>query len=191
MSGKMKTWLRDLEKALSKKFYEDEVVDIVSYYEEMIEERRSSGESIDDILSDYNINETVKTMTPNVLLKRPNRTHKDITKNTKQLALVLLSTPFLLPLGILYISMLIIAFSMMLVTGVLIFSSFLGIFWMIVDLMQSNMETANIIGISGFSVMMFSLAVLLSIWIYQVAWYLSKKMLYWFSNVARKKGELR
>ncbi|MDI6452059.1 DUF1700 domain-containing protein [Peloplasma aerotolerans] len=187
----MKTWLKELEKALSRKFYEDEVKDIVSYYEEMIEERRSSGENIDDILSEYKISEIVKTMTPNVLLKRPNRTHKDITKNTKQLVVVLLSTPFLLPLGILYVTFLIVAFSMMLVTGILILSSFAGIYLMVLDLIQSNMETANILGIAGFSMMTFSFAVLVSVWIYQIAWHLSKKMLVWFSNIARKKGELR
>jgi uncharacterized membrane protein len=191
MSEKMKTWLKELEKALSRKFYEDEVKDIVSYYEEMIEERRSSGENIDDILSEYKINEIVKTMTPNVLLKRPNRTHKDITRNTKQLVVVLLSTPFLLPLGILYVTFLIVAFSMMLVTGLLILSSFAGIYLMVLDLIQSNMETANILGIAGFSMMTFSFAVLVSVWIYQIAWHLSKKMLVWFSNIARKKGELR
>ena len=51
----MKTWLRELERELKRRFYDEEVKDVLSYYEEMIQERLSSGEQLDDILESYNI----------------------------------------------------------------------------------------------------------------------------------------
>jgi len=79
----MKTWLKELERALRTKFYDDEVKDILNYYEEIINDRLSSGEKIDDILSGYEIKKIVKDMTPEILMKRENTSVLRVSKSTR------------------------------------------------------------------------------------------------------------
>jgi uncharacterized membrane protein len=89
----MKTWLKELEKELRLRFYVNEVSDIISFYEEMIEDRLASGEDIEDILSDYDAKEIAKSMTTDVVMKRANDTYQAVVKSSKQLLKFLLSTP--------------------------------------------------------------------------------------------------
>ena len=185
----MKTWIRELEEALSKHFYEDEVKDIISYYTEMIEERKANGESIDDILSDYHIKDIVKSMTPNILMKRVNDTYGKTSKSIRQLLLLLLSTPILLPLGILYITLIVVAFSFIIASVTILFSSIIGIVALSVDISTSSLGLAEMFGLIGISLMSFSCAILISVWLYKVVWILSKKLLIVFSKLAQRGEE--
>jgi uncharacterized membrane protein len=182
----MKTWIKELEKALSKNFYEDEVKDIVSFYTEIIEDRKAQGESMDDILSDYDIKDIVKSMTPSILMKRVNDTYSKTTKSMRQLLLLLLSTPILLPLGILYIVMIIVAISLIIASFSIFFSSIVGIVALIVEISASTLGTAEMFGLIGISLMGFSFAILISIWLYKIVWILSKKLLVIFSKLAKR-----
>lgn len=184
----MKTWINELEIALSKHFYDDEVNDIISFYTEIIEDRKAQGESIDDILSDYDIKSIVKEMTPNILMKRVNDTYSKTTKSMKQLLLLLLSTPILLPLGILYITMIIVAFAFIIASVSILFSSVVGIIALVVELSTASLGTAETFGLIGLSLMGFSFAILIAVWLYKVVWILSKKLLVVFSKLA-KRGE--
>lgn len=185
----MKTWLRELERELKRRFYDEEVKDVLSYYEEMIQERLSSGENIDDILESYNIREIAKSITPEVIMKRKNDTYKAAVKSTKQLAVVLLSTPFLIPLGVLYLSLLLFAVSMMIATGAVILSSIVGGVAFLAEISQSNLGTNEVMGLMGMLLMTFSLMILFSLWIFRWIQILTKKLLYIFSKIARNKGE--
>jgi len=185
----MKTWLRELERELKRRFYDEEVKDVLSYYEEMIQERLSSGENIDDILESYNIRDIAKSITPEVIMKRTNDTYKKAVKSTKQLAAVLLSTPLLIPLGVLYLSLLIFAVSMMIASGAIIFSSFVGGIAFLADVSQSNLGTNEVMGLIGIILMTFSLMILFSLWMFRWIQILTKKLLYIFSKLARNKGE--
>ncbi len=185
----MKTWLKDLENALSKKFYKDEVTDIVSYYQEMIEDRLSSGESLDMILKEYDIKDIVKIITPDVLVKRTNDTYPRLVRSTKQLLATLLSTPFLIPIAVVYGALLIFAFSMIIVSFVVVVSAFVGFVVFSLDFFTTTLSTGNLMVLGGLSLMMVSLMLLASIWIYQLTIWTSKKMLVLFSKIARKAGE--
>jgi len=185
----MKTWLRELERELKRRFYDEEVKDVLSYYEEMIQERLSSGEQIDDILESYNIRDIAKSITPEVIMKRTNDTYKKAVKSTKQLAAVLLSTPLLIPLGVLYLSLLIFAVSMMIASGAVILSSIVGGIAFLADLSQSNLGTNEVMGLIGMLLMTFSLMILFSLWMFRWIQILTKKLLYIFSKLARNKGE--
>jgi uncharacterized membrane protein len=95
----VKSWLSQLERKLGKSFYKDEVADVVGYYEEIINERIAQGEDESEVLKSYDIDQIVKEITPEVLMKRDHKTLKRVSKSTKQLILLLLSTPILIPLA--------------------------------------------------------------------------------------------
>jgi uncharacterized membrane protein len=189
MSEHMKTWLKELENALSKKFYKDEVLDIVSYYQEMIEERLSGGENLDVILAEYDIKTIVKSMTPDVLVKRKNDTYPRLARSMKQLLQALLSTPLLIPIAVIYGALLIFAFSMIIVSIIVVISTFVGFIGFSLDFFTTTLSTGNLMVLGGFSLMMVSLMLLASIWIYQLTIWTSKQMLVLFSKIARKAGE--
>lgn len=185
----MKTWLKELERELKKRFYLTEVGGIVSYYEEMIQERLDNGESIDDILSDYDAKEIAKSMTAEVVMKRANDTYKAIAKSSKQLMLFLLSSPLLIPLGFVYVIILIVAVSLMFSFIAIIFASVVSMGGLFINMYQSGLGQNEIIGFIGIGLMTFSFLILISIWLYQAVQQLAKKLLYIFSKLAKDKGE--
>lgn len=188
MSEQMKTWLNQFEKALKKVFYEDEVHDILSYYEEIIEERLHNGEDLEDILSDYDIQQIIKEMMPEVLMKRKNDSYFKMSRSTKQLLILLVSTPILLPLAAVFIGLLIFLGSMLLVSGFLILGAIGSYITLIIDLIALPQPLPNMIGLIGFGLMMTSLLILGSIWIYQLTMLVLRKIVVWFSKLAKKRG---
>jgi uncharacterized membrane protein len=185
----MKTWLKDLERALSKKFYDSEVDDIVSYYEEMINERLSSGESLDQILASYDIQKIVVDMTPEVLMKRENNSYRKISKSTKQLLILLIGSPILFPLAVLYISIMIVVFSMILTGFVVLGSSLIGFIGFLTQLSTSSLSLGSMIGMIGFALVVFTLMAIFSLVLLKWMTVLQKKLLHWFSKLAYRKGE--
>ncbi|MDY0295342.1 MAG: DUF1700 domain-containing protein [Acholeplasmataceae bacterium] len=185
----MKAWLNELQKALARKFYDDEVKDIVSFYEELINDRLSDGESIDQILMSYDIQKIVKDMTPEVLMKRENKSYLQVSKSTKQLLILLLGSPLLIPLAVVYISFLIFVFSMILTAGILLVTGVIGFVTYVVDLFQSGLTLPNVIGTLGFGLMMFGLVVLVALWLYQLMILVWKKTIVLFSKIVHKRGE--
>ncbi len=185
----MQTWLKELERALATKFYADEVKDVISYYEEMINDRLANGEDEKSILASYDIKHIVKDMTPEVLMKRENKSYLQVSKSTKQLLILLLSSPILLPLGIIYVSMLIFIVSMMITAWVLLFSGVIGFGTYIYEMFGAGLSLPNIIGLVGFGLMMFGMVTLIGLWMLQFMVILWKKMIYWFSKLAHKRGE--
>lgn len=185
----MKAWLNELKKALARKFYDDEVKDIVGFYEELINDRLSDGESIDQILMSYDIQKIVKDMTPEVLMKRENKSYLQVSKSTKQLLILLLGSPLLIPLAVVYISVLIFVFSMILTAGILVVTGVIGFVTYVVDLFQSGLTLPNVIGTLGFGLMMFGMVILIALWLYQLMILVWKKMIIMFSKIVRKRGE--
>jgi len=103
----MKKFLNDLEKQAIKQFSSEETKEVVSYYEEIINERLASGEEIESILNDYDINKIIKEMTAEVLSKRDLNDRKTLGKSAWQLLLLLFSVPILIPIAILFLALMI------------------------------------------------------------------------------------
>lgn len=183
----MKTWLKELERELKKRFYLTEVQGIVSYYEEMIQERVDDGEDIDDILSDYDPKEIAKSMTTDVVMKRANDTYKAIAKSSKQLMLFLLSTPLLLPLGFAYIIILIVCVSLMISLVSVVIASIVVMFGIFINMYQSGLGQNEIIAIVGVGLITFSILILMAIWLYEVIRKLAKGLIKIFSRLAKDK----
>ncbi len=185
----MNSWLKELEQALKRKFYDEESKDIVSFYEEMINDRLANGEKLDNILSGYDIRQIVKDITPEVLMKRENKSYTQVSKSTKQLMVVLLSSPLLIPLGIIYIAFLIFVVSMIITAWIVLTTGVVGFGVFIVDMIQSELSFANVLGALGLGLMVLGFIVLVSLWLSQLMVMTWKKLIYWFSKLAHRRGE--
>ncbi|MCD4827315.1 MAG: DUF1700 domain-containing protein [Acholeplasmataceae bacterium] len=183
----MKTFLKELEKELKSRFYVNEVSDIISYYEEMIQERLSDGELIEDILSDYDAKEIAKSMTTDVIMKRANDTYRVVAKSSKQLLNFLLSTPLLVPIGFAYIIMLIVFGSIILGLGAAIISTLTGIVIVLVNMLESGLGQAEIFAFVGLSLIGFSFMAFMFMWSSKIAIYISRQMIQLFSKLAKNK----
>lgn len=185
----MKNWLKELERELKKRFYLTEVQDILSYYEEIIQERIDQGETLDEILSDYDVKEIAKSMTTDVVMKRANDTYKSITKSSKQLLEFLLSTPLLIPLGFAYIIVLIVFVSLIISLISTIFAGVVAMVVVFISMVTTGLGQNEIIGFIGVGLMGFSLATLVLIGLSQVTLEIAKKLIFMFSKLAKHKGE--
>jgi uncharacterized membrane protein len=186
---KKEQFLKEFSQELDKHFYKDEADEILAYYEEMINERLLKNESISEILADYNQKSIIKEIMPNVLVKRENDTLSKLSKSLKQLILILISTPMLIPLAILIIVLTIVSISIVFSMIAVIFSGLIFLFGLVIDIIQTPISLSSTLTLIGISLSIFSLLVLGSIWIYQLIVYLSKKILYWASKLLQSKGE--
>src|SRR5690554_6181924 len=104
----MKKFLNELEKEAKKYFSKEETKEVVSYYEEIINERLANNEELENILSNYNVKVIIKNMIPEMITKRDFKSHKNTFKSFWQLLLIMLFTaPILIPLGIVYFALII------------------------------------------------------------------------------------
>ncbi|MDX9691626.1 MAG: hypothetical protein RBT45_04160 [Acholeplasmataceae bacterium] len=182
----MKTWINQFELLLKKHFYDDEVEEIISYYQEMIEERVAKGELIDDVLASYDVKAIIKEITPDMIKKRDLGSYKILSKSTKQIMLLLLSTPILIPIGVLYIALIVTAFSF-LIAGIAIgFSSIFGLVIYVIDLISSDLSFIHKLGILGIGIVSFSILLLLSLYMIKWVSWMSKVLLDFFIKVLNR-----
>jgi uncharacterized membrane protein len=85
--------------------------------------------------------------------------------------------------------MLIFIVSMMITAWVLLFSGVIGFGTYIYEMFGAGLSLPNIIGLVGFGLMMFGMVTLIGLWMLQFMVILWKKMIYWFSKLAHKRGE--
>jgi uncharacterized membrane protein len=184
----MKTWLIEFEMALKKQFYEDEVKRILDYYEEMINDRIQAGEDEKEVLAEYNIDYIVKEMTLDVLAKRDNSTLGYVAKTLKQLLIILLSTPLLVPIGALFLVILILLFSLAITSFSVVFASLIVFIVFLIDLFSTGLTISETMGLLGISLMAISVIFLCSYWIFSFMYNLLKNMLTKFTKLAYSKG---
>jgi len=70
-----------------------------------------------------------------------------------------------------------------------VLATFIGFVGFSLDFFTTTLSTSNLMVLGGLSLMMVSLMLLASIWIYQLTIWTSKQMLVLFSKIARKAGE--
>lgn len=178
----MNKFLNDLEKQAIKHFSSDETKEVVSYYEEIINERLANGESIENIIASYDVNQIVKEMIPEIISKRKLKTGKDIGKSVWQLLLILFATPILIPLAILFIALMIVITAVgisglsVLVAGV--FS--IVPFFIEVALYSNNIGTT--LGLIGIGLFSWTLMIMVGIFLVKLTVELVKLIIKWFSN---------
>src|SRR5690554_922967 len=114
----MDEFLKALEIELKKKnLYQNEIDEIIAYYEEIISDRYENGEPMNRIIESYDIRLISRMAFPQALQKRQPETRKEVSKNVGGLLLFLFSIPVLIPLGIIYLTFIIVFGALILASG--------------------------------------------------------------------------
>ncbi len=186
-SKKRQKWFHALEEELNRYFDQKETEEIIAYYEEMIDDRVEHGELIDNVLSDYDPKEIARQTIPNIITKRTNA-HEKTTKNIWLLVLVLFSTPILIPLGVAYLSLMIVALSLI-ISGIAVM--FGGVFAVIAQLVRAlitGLALPEFMISLGLSLVAFAICLIVGYYLVKVSWWILQHLAIWFSKlIIRKK----
>lgn len=180
-------FLEALNVALHKHFYKKEIDDIITYYEEIIEERLANGEMIESIIASYDIQTIVKEMATEYIPKRDLNT-KATLKSTHLLLIVLLSTPLLLPIGITYIVLLSVSFAMIVTGAALIGSGFVLIFTTIIRAISSAQSFSEQLVLIGGSLIAAAILIWIGALMMRLFQWIIKQMVLIFTKRAKAKG---
>ncbi len=123
---KQKRWFTSLNSELSKYFNVDEKQEIVDYYEEMINDKLDAGQNIDYILNQYDPKQIARSMIPKVVSNRTSdKKNKTTKKNIWLILVILFTTPLWIPIGVVFLVLVILAF-VFVVTGFALMASGVG-----------------------------------------------------------------
>ena len=187
-SKRKQQFFHHLNKELKKYFSQQEIDEIVDYYEELIDDRLERGESIEHILNSYQPKEIARAMIPQVVSKRDSHDQKT-TSSLWLILLILFSSPILIPLGVVYLVVMIVAFSILLSGGIVMASGVIAFIGQIIRAIATQLIFADALLMVGIGLIAF--AVCMSIGYYMVKWSseVLKHLAIWFGKlVTRKKG---
>jgi|GEM_PF-629684 len=185
---KLNQWLNQLDRELSRYFDQEETEEIKSYYEEMINDKLDLGQDIDKVLSQYQPKEIAKSMIPKIVNKRTSE-HKKTSNNLWLILLLLFSTPFLIPLGIAYIVLMVVAFALMISGGAIIFGSLSGIILYIIESFGLGLSSANLLLTLGFSLVSISIVLFIGYGLSKIAWFILRSLVTWFTKLIMRRRE--
>src|SRR5690554_3066879 len=184
----MKKFLNKLEKEAKKHFSKEETNEVVSYYEEIINDRISNNENLEEVLKDYDIKIIVKNMIPEIISKRDFKNHKNIFKSFWQLLLIMLFTaPILIPLAILYL-VLIIVFAAITLSGIVVmFSGVIAFVPYFIEVIVYSNSIGTIIGLSGIGIIGVSIVFIIGYFFTKGIYTIIKYMIKGFSSLITRK----
>ncbi|MDY0277665.1 MAG: DUF1700 domain-containing protein [Acholeplasma sp.] len=172
--------LRGLEKS--------ERENIISYYEEMINDRLENNESLKEIDESFNYKAIRKEHLPEILNKRYNKNIKDSMRTSAKLLLFLFASPILIPLAVVYLAVLVVIFSMILTGVVLMITVPLAIIAFIVERLISGEAIIAIILATGVLLFVGSL-LMYGLYYFTYAFKkLNDYLIKAFSNILLRKG---
>ena len=184
----MEAWLKKFKSELKKHFYDDEIDEIISYYEEMISERQANGESIDQILKDYDIRIVIKDLTMETISKRKIDNYPVAIKSVKQLLFILLTTPLWIPIGVLYLSLLITMGALLISSIAVGFGAIAGSIGLLIESATSQGGWYVIVGLVGISFIVFSITMSIAYWLFRISYQLMIISLSFISKWLSKRG---
>ncbi len=182
-------WMKELKFELDRYFRSEEVTEILSYYEEMIDDRMENGEDIVSILNDYDAKSIAKSMIPNVISRRTGKDEK-MTSNLWMIVLVLFSTPILIPLGVVYLSIMISVFSV-LISGVAVMLSGFGVVIIqVIGGFSTGLALPEFMVTIGIALLALVICLLIGYVMVKASWWLLEHMAIWFSRLIVRKKDL-
>ncbi len=184
----MDAWLKSFRIELKKHFYNDEIDEILSYYEEMISERQSNGESISDILKDYDQKRIIKELTLETISKRKIDNYFVAVKSVKQFLIILLTTPLWIPIGVLYLSLLITMGALLISSVAVGIGAVAGSLGMLIESATSQGGWYVIVGLVGISFIVFSITMSIAYWLFRISYQLMIISLSFISKWLSKRG---
>jgi len=183
-----KKWFDQLKTELSKYFNQEETSEIINYYDEMIHDKLEEGQDFNDIIQSYDPKKIAKSMIPRVVSARQTSSLK-LDNNARLILLILFSTPILIPLGVVYLSMMIVALSMV-VTGVaLVVSAIGGLLITGIRLLLLGLATPDLLLALGINLLGFALMALVGYWLLKVSWNIFQHLSIWVSKMIVRKRE--
>lgn len=184
----MKKFLNELEKESKKYLNNEEVKEVVSYYEEIINERLADNEKLENILDDYNVKVIVKNMIPEMITKRDFKSHKNIFKSFWQLLLIMLFTaPILIPLAIVYLALMI-AFAAITLSGVAVMiSGIIAVIPYFIEIINFSTKIEVVLGLGGIGLIGSAIILLVGYLFAKVSYTIIKQMIKGFSSLILRK----
>lgn len=184
----MDAWLKSFRNELKKHFYDDEINEILSYYEEMISERQTNGESITEILKDYDQKRIIKELTLETISKRKIDNYPVAIKSVKQFLIILLTTPLWIPIGVLYLSLLITMGALLISSVAIGIGAIAGSLGMLIESATSQGGWYVIVGLVGISFIVFSITMSIAYWLFRISYQLMIISLSFISKWLSKRG---
>ncbi len=183
----MNNWKNQLRKELRRQFSETELNEIIDYYEELINDRVERGESLNKVLKSYDPKTIKKEMLPTMIQKRDHSKVKTTSRSSWQILLILLSTPILLPLAIVYIALIIVALALALSGVLVMIATLIALIPYLIDIIRATDPLATTLAISGIGLIVLPLASLIGYGLFKISFSLTKGMVSLFSNMLARK----
>lgn len=181
----MEKILKEIKKNL-KGLNKDELDDILAYYEELINDRLDSGESLKEIEESLNYKEIRSEFLPKSLNKRENIKIKESIGSSNRLLIFLLTSPIWIPLGITY---LVIIFSLYIVIFSLFIAAISIPFAVILELINRIVfitNTGSLLISIGASILLSALTLIILINLIKLCKNLNNYLIKLFSNITLK-----
>ena len=155
----------------------------------MIDDRLDRGEFLDNILDEYDPNVIAKSMIPEIVSKRT-ISHEKTSVNVWLIVLVLFSTPLLIPLGVVYLTFMIVVGSIM-VAGIAVAGSGLfAVMLQIIGIISSGITFPNAMLSIGLVLIALIICLLVGYWLIKISWWLLQHLVMWMSQlIIRKKDK--
>lgn len=183
----MKKFLKQLELEANKHFDQEETLEVVNYYEEIINDRLASGEDLLDIINNYDIKKIIKEMMPEIISKRKLANHRDTSKSLWQLTLILFSAPVLIPLAVAFIAIVIALGIVLLSGGIVIGAAILTVIPYFVEVINFSSNIGVIFGLSGIGLLTIAILLVVGIILIKVSYLTSKYLVKGFSKIIIRK----
>ncbi len=175
-------WFNELNQALTKYFNKEETKEIVSYYEEMIDDRLEQGEAIEHILNDYDAKHIARSMIPEMMSRRRDNDQKTTT-NLWLIVLVLFSSPILIPLGVVYLSIMIAALTFLISGVTVMLSGVAAVFMQILRGFSLGLAFPEFIILIGVGLLALALCLFIGYYMVKVSWWFLQHLAIWFSKL--------
>lgn len=182
----MEKWLKTLEQRLSKKFNKTEVDEVISYYEEIINDRLEHGEAIEDILKNYHMATIERDMMVSEISKREVNSIQDLFKIVFQFFFILIATPLWIPIAVIYFVSYVIVFVFFVVSVSIFFSGLVAIIYYIAVAFTDMTSFLEVTGYIGVGLVVMSILSLISLWFYKVSQWIAKNLFKVFVNLIKK-----
>ena len=182
----MDKWLKTLEQRLSKKFNKTEVDEVISYYEEIINDRLEQGESIEEILKSYHMATIERDMMVSELSKREVNSIQDLLKIVFQFFLILIATPLWIPIAVIYFVSYVIVFVFFIVSISIFFSGLAAIIYYIAIAFTDMTSFLEVTGYIGIGLVVMAILSLISLGFYRVSQWIAKNLFKVFVNLIKK-----
>ncbi|MDR2828756.1 MAG: hypothetical protein LBV51_04980 [Acholeplasmatales bacterium] len=181
-----------LTKTLKKSFYqEEEITEIVSYYIELINERLEKGDNLKDILLDYNPSSISRELAAQTYNKRKVKNTGSGLKAIWKVIVFLLTKPFLIPVGIVYIVLFVVSIVLIVSSVTTIAVGIVYVIYNTIIMIASGIAASEVIGFGALILASFSVATLAILLIQVIIKGIDQLFLKLAEVIVRKKGNKR